>query len=189
MVLVLALLAMAPPAPTAQAGWSVQELMQQLARSRPSEARFVERRYLKVLEAPIELSGRLLYVAPDRLEKRTLQPSVHTMIVDGDELTIHEAGRRKPRKLRLQDHPSLWGFIESIRATLAGDLPALERFYTVGLDGTPGDWELALAPRVEAMRSVVELIRIGGADGRVRWIEVNEAHGDRSVTQIFEDSR
>jgi hypothetical protein len=185
----VALLAAPLLARAGQAHWSAEELMRQLAQTRRSEARFVEHKYLKVLDAPIVLSGRLLYVAPDRFEKRTLTPKPETLIVSGDELTIHEAGRRKPRKLRLQDYPALWGFIESIRATLAGDLPALERFYAVGLEGTPRDWELALVPRVQAMRAVVKLIRIGGGDARVRWIEVAEAQGDRSVMQVFEDGR
>jgi hypothetical protein len=187
----IALAALLAPllAAAAEPEWGVQELMQQLARTRRSEARFIEHKYLKVLDAPIELGGRLIYVAPDRLEKRTLTPKPETMIVNGDELTLHEAGRKKPRRLRLQDHPALWGFIESIRATLAGDLAALERFYAVGLEGTQQDWELSLVPRVQAMRAVVKLIRIGGGDARVRWIEVTEALGDRSVMQVLEDGR
>ncbi len=171
----------------AQADWGLHELMRELAQTRRSEARFVERKYLSVLDAPLELTGRVLYVAPDRFEKRTLTPKPETLIVDGESLTLHEAGRARPRRLRLQDHPVLWGFVESIRATLAGDLAALERFYAVGLDGTRRDWELALAPRVQAMRAVVRLIRIGGSDSKVRWIEVTEAQGDRSVMQVFED--
>lgn len=169
--------------------WGVGDLMQRLAQTRRSEARFIEHKYLKVLDRPLELTGRLLYVAPDRLEKRTLTPKPETLIVNGDSLTIHEAGRPKPRRLRLQDHPALWGFVESIRATLAGDLAALERFYAWGLEGTSRDWQLALAPRVQAMRAVVKLIRIGGDDTGLRWIEVTEAQGDRSVMQVFEDGQ
>jgi hypothetical protein len=184
-----ALLLVPLAAPAGEQEWGVPDLMRQLAQTRRSESRFVELKYLKVLDAPIELSGRLLYVAPDRLEKRTLMPRPETLIVSGDEITVQEPGRRKPRRLHLQDFPALWGFIESIRATLAGDLPALERFYTVGLDGTPRDWELALVPRVQSMRAVVKLIRIGGEDAKVRWVEVTEAQGDRSVMQVFEDAR
>ena len=57
------------------------------------------------------------------------------------------------------------------------------------LEGTARDWQLVLAPRVQAMRAVVQLIRIGGDDTGLRWIEVTEAQGDRSVMQVFEDSR
>ena len=169
--------------------WGLRELMQQLAQTRRSEARFVEHKYLKVLDRPLEITGRLLYVAPERFEKRALFPKPETLIVNGDSLTIHEAGRPRPRRLRLQDHPALWGFVESIRATLAGDLAALERFYAVGLDGTSRDWQLTLVPRLQVMRAVVKLVRIGGDESGVRWVEVTEAQGDRSVMQIFEDKQ
>lgn len=175
--------------PAQEQDWGVRELMHELARTRRSEARFIEHKYLQVLDRPLELTGRLLYVAPDRLEKRTLTPKPETLIVSGDSLTIHEAGRARPRRLRLQDHPALWGFVESIRATLAGDLAALERFYAIGLEGAPLDWQLALVPRVQAMRAVVKLIRIGGDEAGLRWIEVTEAQGDRSVMQVFEDGQ
>jgi len=170
-------------------GWGVHDLMRELAQTRRSEARFIEHKHLKILDQPLELSGRLLYVAPDRFEKRTLTPKPETLIVDGDSLTIHETNRSKPRRLRLQDHPAVWGFVESFRATLAGDLPALERFYAVGLQGTRRAWELALVPRVQAMRAVVKQIQIHGGDGSLHRIEITEAHGDRSVMQVFEDKQ
>src|SRR5260221_5025125 len=67
-VLVLALLAAAP---CKAAQWGVDALMQQLSEVKQSQARFVERKYLKVLKSPLELSGTLTYVRPGHIEKRT----------------------------------------------------------------------------------------------------------------------
>ena len=60
-----------------------------------------------MLDQPVESSGELLFIAPDRLEKRTLKPKPETMVLDGDTLTL-ERGQRK-RVLHLKDHPEVAG--------------------------------------------------------------------------------
>lgn len=168
------------------AEWDVRALMDELGGRSGGHARFVEKKYLAVLDQPLEQHGELSF-APGRLEKLTLSPKHERVIVEGDALSIETQGRKKPRRLRLQDYPALWGLIEGMRATLSGDLASLQRFYTVALSGPREDWELVLAPREQAMRKVVELIRIRGIDGNVRRVELVEAKGDRSVMQVFED--
>src|SRR5688500_13261361 len=54
--------------------WGIGELMQSLAQVKSAKGRFVERKYLAILNAPLELSGTLSYSAPGRLEKHTLAP-------------------------------------------------------------------------------------------------------------------
>jgi hypothetical protein len=171
------------------AAWGVQQLMRELGAVKRSRARFVERKYLKVLKTPLELRGTLTYVAPGNLEKRTFSPKPETLTVEGDRLTIESAARNERRILRLQDHPVLWAFIESIRSTLSGDIQALEHFYRVELEGRPANWRLYLVPRDMEMRTVISLIRIGGSRDRVDLIEVQEANGDRSVMKVYEEDR
>jgi hypothetical protein len=167
--------------------WGVESLMLQLSEVKQSQARFVERKYLKVLKAPLELSGTLTYTRPGRLEKRTLKPKPETLIVADDQLTLENPVRNERRVLKLQDYPVLWGFVESIRATLGGDIKALERFYRVELEGAPARWQLYLVPRDRKMNQVISLIRIDGRRARIDTIEVQEARGDRSVMRIYED--
>ena len=171
------------------AGWSLEKLMRDLSQVRSSKARFVERKYLKVLNAPLELRGTLTYSAPGRLEKRTHSPRPETLTLDGDKLTIENHARRESRSLRLQDYPVLRAFVESLRSTLSGDIQALERFYRVELEGGPAQWRLYLVPRDEEMRAVISLIRIGGSRDRLDLIEVHEANGDRSVMKVYEEHR
>jgi len=167
--------------------WGVEPLMRQLSEVKQSQARFVERKYLRVLNAPLELSGTLIYTRPGRLEKRTLKPKPETLTVVDDILTLENPARNERRVLKLQDYPVLWGFVESIRGTLGGDIKALERFYRVELEGGPAKWQLYLAPRDRKMNEVISLIRIDGSKARIDTIEVQEAHGDRSVMKIYED--
>jgi hypothetical protein len=167
----------------AAADWGLAQLMQELGQVKRAEARFTERKYLRVLNAPRVSSGTLTYIAPDKLEKRTLKPKPEALLVDGDVLTVEHAQGKK-RTLRLGDYPVLRAFVESIRATLGGDAATLERYYKVQLEGGRERWELFLAPRERAMSQVISQIRIAGGGGRVGLIEVQEAKGDRTVTTV-----
>ena len=128
----------------------------------------MERKYLKVLKTPLETTGTLEYDAPDRLVKRTLEPKPETMTVAGERLVIESPARSRSRTLRLGDYPVLGAFVESLRATLNGDLAALERFYRVTLEGGPQRWQLTLTPRDPKMSALIESILIAGGRGAGR---------------------
>ena len=167
---------------SANAAWDLQQLMQNLSQNKSGQATFVEKKYIAVLDKPVQSSGDLLYTAPDRLEKRTLKPKPESMLVNGNELVV-ERGRQKHR-VQLQNYPELAAFIDSIRGTLAGDLKALERNYQLSLEGTAERWTLQLVPVGEKMRVVVQHIRISGIADDVRSVEVTQADGDRSLMTI-----
>ena len=175
-------LALAASSPAVAAAWDVQQLMDSLAQNKSGRATFVEKKYIAVLDKPVESSGELIYTAPDGLEKRTLKPRPESMTVKGGELFV-ERGRQK-HKLQLQAYPELAAFIDSIRGTLAGDRKALERNYRLSVDGAPERWTLQLQPLDEKMQAVVQRIGISGVRQQVRSIEIIQADGDRSVMAI-----
>lgn len=167
---------------THAAGLDVDQLMQGLAQIRGGQASFVEKKYIAMLDRPVESSGELFYGAPDRLEKRTLKPKPESMILEGGTLII-ERGRQK-QSLQLQDYPELAAVIDSIRGTLAGDRKALERSYRLSLEGNAERWTLQLLPIDEKVQAVIKHIRIAGAHQAVSSIEINRADGDRSLMLI-----
>ncbi len=173
---------MLAPAIGQTAALDIDQLMQRLAQTRSDRATFVEKKFIAILDKPVESSGELFYTAPDRLEKRTLKPKLESMTVDGGMLTI-ERGRQKHR-VQLQDYPELAAFIDSIRGTLAGDRKALERSYRLALDGTPEQWTLTLQPTQEKMQAMIKSIRMMGLRDTVRSIEIFQADGDRSLMLI-----
>jgi len=172
--------------PASAQTWGLESLMRELASVQHSKARFVERKYLKMLDRPLELSGTLEYRAPDHLERHTLAPRPESFVVDGDRLRLEDARGRK-RTFALQDNPVLWAFVESIRSTLNGDLAQLERFYSVALDGAPRAWRLSLTPQQPRMSALISQIRIAGSGGRIETVEVQETQGDRSIMTVVED--
>lgn len=166
--------------------WTLDQLMQSLAQTRSGHASFVEKKSIAILDKPVESSGELLYVAPDRLEKRTLKPKPESMILDRGTLTIEQKGRK--RVLQLQSYPEVAAFIDSIRGTLAGDRSALERAYQLSLEGGEQDWTLTLVPIDAKMKKVVEKIRIAGSRNELRTIEIRQADGDSSIMTITQSS-
>lgn len=176
-------------AETPSAAWDVKELMQSMRQVKTARATFVERKYLSIVSGPLESSGTLLYNAPDRLEKHTLLPAPESLVLAGDELTITNEAKHQRRTLALQDYPIVWAFVESIRSTLAGDLPTLSRFYSVGLEGDAAQWRLILTPSEPSIQAAVSEIRIVGGRNQVASIEIIEPGGDRSVMTITEEGR
>ncbi|HEY5292970.1 MAG TPA: LolA-related protein [Burkholderiales bacterium] len=164
------------------ADWDIDQLMRSLAQIRSDHSSFVEKKFIAMLDKPVESSGELFYTAPDHLEKRTIKPKPEAMILDHGTLVI-ERGRQTHR-LQSQDYPELAAFIDSIRGTLAGDRKALERNYRLSLDGTAEHWTLQLLPADEKMRAVVKGIRIAGVRDAVRSIEITQADGDSSLMLI-----
>lgn len=168
--------------------WGVEQLMRNLAQVKSAKGKFVERKHLAILEAPLELSGTLVYTAPGRLEKHTLRPKPESLILDQDTLTIDSKTGGQRRMLVLQEYPVVWAFVESIRSTLAGDLQTLNRFYEVKLEGNEGRWRLLLKPSAPKMQGVVKEIRIGGSKDWISTIEILETEGDRSVMTVTRDT-
>ena len=181
LALILATLALIPAIGHA-AEWTIDALLHSLAQVRSDHARFVEKKSIAMLDAPVQSSGELFYTAPDHLEKRTLQPKPESLILDHDSLVI-ERGRHK-HQLRLQDYPELTAFIDSIRSTLAGDRSALERNYRLSLEGTAEHWALQLLPVDKKIQAVVTRIRIAGVRDTVRSIDITQADGDSSLMLI-----
>jgi len=173
---------------SAEPAWGVEQLMVELGRVQHAKAGFVERKHLKILKKPLELTGTLEYRAPDHVARHTLTPKPESFVVDGDRLVL-ENGRGQRRNFALQDNPVLWAFVESIRSTLKGDLATLDRFYRVTLEGGPESWQLALSPKEPRMRAIIDVIRMSGIDGRIEAIEIREAQGDWSEMTIHEDER
>lgn len=187
MILPLAALAAAaawgaPPAAGADLG--VEELMRSLAQVRSRTARFVERKHVAILNAPLVSSGTLVYTAPGRLEKHTVAPRAESLVLDGDRLTLEDRGRDQKRSFALPEHPVIQAFVEGVRSTLAGDIATLSRFYEVALEGNERRWRLLLRPREQRMQDFVSDIRISGSLDRIRTIEIVETGGDRSVMTI-----
>ncbi len=163
--------------------WGLAELMAGLSRVPSGTARFVERKYLQMTTAPLQSSGILRYVAPDRLEKQTLLPQPSRLTIAGDRLTVERPGE-PARVISLQERPEIGALVAGVRATMAGDLTTLTRFYTTSLHGDAAGWQLDLSPREPHIRELVSIIRITGSGDALTGVETLESDGDRTEMTI-----
>src|SRR6185312_2894885 len=169
--------------PASADGWGLPQLMANMKGVRSGTAKFVERRFVQMLKEPLLSSGRLVYVAPDRLQKETLAPARSELSAVGDRLTIQQPDGMT-RELSLTEIPEIGGLVESIRATLAGDRATLTRYFVCTLAGSAHAWLLQLEPRDERLRELVTIVRIWGDGTQIRSIQTMEHDGDRTEMTI-----
>ena len=158
------------------------ELLQLLAARRHGHVTFTEVQQLAMLDRPLKSSGELLYDAPDRLEKRTLKPKARTLVLEHGVLMARRGQRSYLMELR--EYPQVAPFVESIRATLAGDRAALERLFRVQFDGTLAHWTLLLVPLDTTLAGAVTDIRIEGERDVIRTVQIRHSDGDRSLLTL-----
>lgn len=161
------------------ADFNIDQLMRSLPQANSGRANFVETKFIAMLKQPVVSKGILIFRLPDRLEKLTVKPDPESMRVSGNEMTLERGGQKYI--LQLQNYPELAGFIDSMRGTLAGDRAALDRSFSLDLEGNIRLWTLVLFPKDSTK---IEEIRITGGAATVKSILVIQTDGDRSLMTI-----
>jgi predicted LPLAT superfamily acyltransferase len=169
-------------APSAEDQPGFEQLLKLLSERRQGHVTFTEVQRLSILEKPLHSSGELLYVAPDRLEKRTLEPRPEDLRLEHGVLSVERDHHR--RSVALAEFPQAVPFIESVRATLAGDRAALERYFTVDFSGDLGHWTLELLPIDATMRRSVRRILISGERDHIHTVDIQQTDGDSSTLTL-----
>lgn len=174
---VLALLAYA--AAQSAFAFDVAELMDMMAKVERSSVAFEETKHVAALTTSLVRRGTLRYVRPDQMQMHVEEPYFERLSVTGERLTIEN--RKGKRQLDLSTQPAVAAWIESLRATLSGDLTALNRYYRVQLSGQRSGWKLELRPLERNLADVVQQVEISGAQAQLARIAIEERQGDRTV--------
>jgi Outer membrane lipoprotein carrier protein LolA-like len=183
LVVVLCLFTNAAPA-EAQPVWGLLPLMQSLAQVRTASARFTERQTAPVLSAPLISTGTLTYAAPNYLRKATLTPVPEVFTLEHGEVTLTGGTSGGTHVFALDQDPRIAGLVEGIRATLAGDLPALDHFYTVSLTGGAAGWQLHLLPKDPSLAHFLRSITISGSQNHIATVDTQSNDGGDSMMSI-----
>jgi outer membrane lipoprotein-sorting protein len=162
--------------------FDIAELMAMLAGVAESRVAFEEKRYVAALTEPIVRTGTLLYIRPDRLEMRVERPQPERMEIRGDTVTLE--AHNGTRRTSLSSQPILAAWIDSLRATLAGDFASLDRHFRVRLSGGVESWRLELVPREGELAEVVKHIDVSGKNVQISRFEIEDALGNRTVLDV-----
>jgi hypothetical protein len=145
--------------------------------------RFTETRELSLLQHKLESQGRLTFSAPDRLSKTFDPPNSLGYTIEGNRLTIRKSDGSSETVL-LDHSPRLLAYIASLRAVLAGDIPALSIYFDTQLKGRAEEWQLTLLPRDSKLSQQISHIEISGNQAEIKTFIVYEQAGDRILTQL-----
>ena len=181
-----------PHAPGSQPkpAWGLPQLMHELGRSDRRPAASPSARPSHVLKAPADdirhadLRRARLSAEDRRCRRfREISPSIAVR------RRSPAGGTHQTHSFSLAEAPQIAGLVEGIRATLAGDLPTLERFYTVRLTGDDGG--VAAPPAAEECASW-HISSDGCAFGQPgiasTAIDTASGNGDHSEMSIVEDA-
>ncbi len=157
-------------------------LMQMFASSKNMKAEFVERKFLRILDTPVESSGELLFQAPARLEKRTKLPRPETMLIEGNKVSIDRGSFK--RTMSLDDFADIASLVQSLTATFRGDQAGIEQYFTWRLTGSAKKWRLVLSPKSSKMFVTLREIELAGENSYIHTVETTLTDGDRSLMTL-----
>jgi outer membrane lipoprotein-sorting protein len=183
LVLLLPLLAFVPTS-TAGAAAAVAEqptdarsLLAKMSTVSGLEARFVEKKKLALLKAPLVSEGRIYYTRGGYMARVVEKPIASTVRIGPTKLqVIDDAGKKD---VDLRSRPDIKTFVESFVHVVAGDYDALAKVYKLSFASEGDDaWLLTLEPTSETLSKLVTKLEVRGKGFAPHTIRVLEAAGD-----------
>jgi hypothetical protein len=157
-------------------------LMQLFSANKNIKTEFVERKYVRILDSPVESNGELIFIAPAHLEKNTKSPRAESMTIDGNKVSI-ERGSFK-RTMSLDDLADMASLVQSLTATFRGDQAGIEQYFTWVLTGTLKKWQLVLKPKSIKLFVRIREISFKGENDFVQTVETTLTDGDSSLMTL-----
>lgn len=149
------------------------------------EARFVERKHLKLLVKPLVSEGQLFFTPPGYLARHVVKPKPAKLLITPKELRVVKDGGSEV--IDLSARPDVKTFVASFSRLLAGDQAGLAKVYALKFLPSPGagkPWTLTLEPRSVTLKKIIAKLTISGSGYAVSTIRVDETNGDYAVTTI-----
>jgi outer membrane lipoprotein-sorting protein len=157
-------------------------LMQLFSVNKNIKTEFVERKFVRILDSPVESNGELIFIAPAHLEKNTKSPRAESMTIDGNKVSI-ERGSFK-RSMALDDLADMASLVQSLTATFRGDQAGIEQYFTWALTGTLKKWQLILKPKSIKLFVRIREISFKGENDFVHTVETTLTDGDSSLMTL-----
>lgn len=139
---------------------------------------------MALITTTLRSSGTLSYVAPNYIRKTTLSPTPEDFVLRNGNVTLTINGKTK--RFTLAQAPQLVGLVEGVRATLAGDLPTLLRYYDVSLSGGAAHWQLLFRPRDPTLAGMMAWMSITGEENRITGIDNADDKGGETTMRVSE---
>lgn len=169
--------------------WDLPALMKELGGIRLIDAAFTEQKQAEFLSrGEFAVSGEMHFKAPHTLRRIVTKPYRESIVIDESTVIIKRLDDKnetdKVRFIEIDSHPSIRLFIDSMRATMAGDLATVLEIYEVELSGGRQEWSLRLVPRREELKKFIHAVHVTGSANRINTLLVHEDDDTRSLITL-----
>jgi hypothetical protein len=145
--------------------------------------RFSEDKHVALLARPLHSTGTIYFDRTRGIARTTLTPRRQDAILTAASLRLRTGDHTE--EIPLDKTRDLRAFALIFPTLLRGDRFELERSFELGLYGSERDWwALALTPKAESLRALVRRVVVIGHKAELVSLQIAEASGDTTETQL-----
>lgn len=165
----------------------------EISQARVLRGKFIHKKYLAEMPAPLEARGEFVFMRDRGLYWHTLQPFESVFVLTPTAIVQQDEGGAA-MKMDAARQPAVRAAAGIFMALFSVDLQSLAKQFDLygSVDETAeksaqksGAWQLGLRPKDSAMSAVFKRAVVNGA-ARVQAVELQDAHGDRTLIQLLD---
>jgi outer membrane lipoprotein-sorting protein len=146
---------------------------------------FSEEKHIALLAKPLRSSGTIYYDRDKGIARTTKAPKPEHVVVTRTTLRFRKGDHTE--EIPLDKSKDLKAFALIFPTVLRGERGELERSFDVGLYGSDAAWwALAFTPKTDSLRAMVRRVVVFGHKAELVALQVVEASGDTTETQLSE---
>jgi outer membrane lipoprotein-sorting protein len=146
---------------------------------------FSEEKHIALLAKPLRSSGTIYYDRDKGIARTTKAPKPEHVVVTRTTLRFRKGDHTE--EIPLDKSKDLKAFALIFPTVLRGDRGELERSFDIGLYGSDAAWwALAFTPKTDSLRAMVRRVVVFGHKAELVALQVVEASGDTTETQLSE---
>lgn len=154
--------------------FSEADLVKQLQQPQSVQGNFIQHRYLKALNKPIEMQGQFALLAQKRLLWQLEKPFNNSLRVTPNGIQQWN-GTQWVNSGNVGQNEQIGLFL----GLLSGNIDGLKSQFDFALSGNANQWQLTLTPNSLLMQQIFTTIEISG-DQTVKKLTLNEKQGDHT---------
>ncbi|CAN5901623.1 hypothetical protein BH11MYX3_BH11MYX3_01650 [soil metagenome] len=144
---------------------------------------FTEQKHVALLAKPLRSTGTILFERDRGIVRTTLTPKPQQVVLTKTTLRIKKD--KRVEEVPLDKSKDLKAFATIFPTLLRGERAELEKAFTIGLYGSDADWwALTFAPKTESLKKLVKSVTVFGKKSELVSLQVIEASGDSTDTQL-----
>lgn len=146
---------------------------------------FSEEKHIALLAKPLRSSGTIYYDRDKGIARTTRTPRPEHVVVTRTTLRFRKGDHTE--EIPLDKSKDLKAFALIFPTVLRGERGELEKSFDIGLYGSDAAWwALAFTPKTDSLRAMVRRVVVFGHKSELVALQVVEASGDTTETQLSE---